>query len=106
LPRSSNRTIDRRSQSLVNVTDLERYVVETDRASFSCFSHGALQLADALDAILNSNCCQRFIEKRKHGGMTSHVIDADKRGTSACWPQRAHGKVVCLPMIICQLKCC
>jgi hypothetical protein len=28
------------SQSLFNVADLERYVVETDCASFSCFSHG------------------------------------------------------------------
>jgi hypothetical protein len=30
-------------QSLFNVTDLERYVVETNRARFSCFSHGTLQ---------------------------------------------------------------
>ena len=31
------------SQSLFNVTDLERYVIETNGARFSCFSHGALQ---------------------------------------------------------------
>jgi hypothetical protein len=37
--------------------------------------------------------------------MTPHVIDADKRGTSACWPQGAHCKVVRVPMIIRELKC-
>jgi hypothetical protein len=35
------------SQSLFNVTDLERYVVEANCASFSCFSDGVIQLADA-----------------------------------------------------------
>jgi hypothetical protein len=35
------------SQSLFNVTDLKRYIVETDRASFPCFSHGVLQRAGA-----------------------------------------------------------
>jgi hypothetical protein len=35
------------SQSLFDITDFERYVVETDRASFSCFSHGVIQLAAA-----------------------------------------------------------
>jgi hypothetical protein len=35
------------SQSLFNVADLERYMVETDCASFSFFSHGILQRADA-----------------------------------------------------------
>jgi hypothetical protein len=34
-------TVER--QSLFNVTDLERYMVETDRARFSCFNHGTLQ---------------------------------------------------------------
>ena len=33
-------TVER--QSLFNVTDLERYVVETNGARFSCFSHGTL----------------------------------------------------------------
>jgi hypothetical protein len=90
------------SQSLFNVTDLKRYVVETNCASFSCcFSHGALQLA-----ALILHCRQRFIEKREHGGMTSHVIETDERGTSAGWPQRAHRKVVRSPMIIGELKCC
>jgi hypothetical protein len=60
-------TVER--QSLFDISDLERYVVETDRASFSCFSHGGYRLI--------SHSRQRFIEKREHGGMTSHVIDAD-----------------------------
>jgi len=30
------------SQSLLDITDLERYVVETNGARFSCFIHGAL----------------------------------------------------------------
>ena len=30
------------SQSLFDITDFERYVVETDGARFSCFIHGAL----------------------------------------------------------------
>jgi hypothetical protein len=30
------------SQSLFDITDFERYVVETHGARFSCFSHGAL----------------------------------------------------------------
>jgi hypothetical protein len=30
------------NQSLLYITDLERYVVETNGARFSCFSHGAL----------------------------------------------------------------
>jgi hypothetical protein len=42
------------SQSLFHVTDLERYMVETDRASFSCFSHGVLQLGDG------SRCHPKF----------------------------------------------
>jgi hypothetical protein len=31
------------SQGLFDVTDFERYVVETNGARFSCFSHGTLQ---------------------------------------------------------------
>ncbi len=31
------------SQSLFDVTDFDRYVVETNRARFSCFRHGTLQ---------------------------------------------------------------
>jgi hypothetical protein len=34
-------TIER--QSLFDITDLERYMIETNRTRFSCFSHGALQ---------------------------------------------------------------
>ena len=30
------------SQSLFDITDFERYVVETNGARFSCFIHGAL----------------------------------------------------------------
>jgi hypothetical protein len=30
------------SQSLFDITDFERYVVETNGARFSCFNHGAL----------------------------------------------------------------
>jgi hypothetical protein len=30
------------SQSLLDITDLERYMVETNGARFSCFIHGAL----------------------------------------------------------------
>jgi hypothetical protein len=33
-------TVER--QSLLDITDFERYMVETNRARFSCFSHGTL----------------------------------------------------------------
>jgi hypothetical protein len=32
-----------KSQSVFDITDLERYMIETHSARFSCFSHGALQ---------------------------------------------------------------